>query len=388
MAREINLVPEVKEDMIKTLKLRNFIFFLCIVVSAASIGIATVTGFIAGGQGLIIDNNKEVITSLSSKINNYSDIKDFLTVKNQLGDIELLTSDRNVASRTFNILSAILPTGADTVEISELNVNLEGTLPYFAFDAQANANSEPYIDYNVLDSFKKSMQYMRYDYGNYVDRNGNAIPAYCVIDSTPDGTIFKEGNNYYGLWTIDGEGCNPSEDINPDSYQTEEYQGERVVRIWRTPRFDEWYKETATSDQPYMTLDGEIANVEHFVSACNRYKGTKDPGSGKIKWDYDNDCQLVPDTIDPETGGGIIITDSSNGRDDDEQLVLRFSAMIYFAPEVYKFTNHHMIALPPKSQHNVTDSYVQIKDMFAARAKDCAADDAACGTNNNTSENN
>ena len=36
MAREINLVPDVKGEMIKALKLRNFIFFLCIIVVAAS----------------------------------------------------------------------------------------------------------------------------------------------------------------------------------------------------------------------------------------------------------------------------------------------------------------------------------------------------------------
>ena len=38
MAREINLVPDVKNEMIKTLKLRNLIFFICIVVVAGSLG--------------------------------------------------------------------------------------------------------------------------------------------------------------------------------------------------------------------------------------------------------------------------------------------------------------------------------------------------------------
>ena len=45
--------------------------------------------------------------------------------------------------------------------------------PTFTIDAQANAGQEPYIDYRVLDAFKKSMQYMRYDYGEYVDKEGD-----------------------------------------------------------------------------------------------------------------------------------------------------------------------------------------------------------------------
>ena len=37
MAKEINLVPDIKDEFIKALKFRNFVFFLCIVVSASSL---------------------------------------------------------------------------------------------------------------------------------------------------------------------------------------------------------------------------------------------------------------------------------------------------------------------------------------------------------------
>ena len=43
MAREINLVPDIKGEMIKTLKLRNFIFFLCIVVASASVAVTVMS---------------------------------------------------------------------------------------------------------------------------------------------------------------------------------------------------------------------------------------------------------------------------------------------------------------------------------------------------------
>ena len=388
MAREINLVPDIKDEMIKTLKLRNFIFFLCIIVATASVGITLIFGLILGGQQIALESKKTTLDNLSAKLNSYSDLSDFLTIKDQLGNISSLSSNKQVLSRTFGILSAIIPTGADTITISELSVNLSSEQPTFTFDAQANAGKEPYIDYNVLDSFKKSMQYMRYDYGDYVDKDGNTIPAYCMIESGTDGATFRDTDRgIYAFWTINGEGCNPASNASDDTssnsendstsssntattYSFEEYDGQQVVRIWRTPQYDEWY------NNGYMSLDGTISNVPHFRSACITYSGDNSQNSSSPTWtDTNENCLLVPAGLD-----GIKISDSSNGRGASDKLVLRFSATISFAPEVYAFTNHHVLAVPPSRRYNVTDSYVQIQAMFGERAADCAEDDAACNT--------
>ena len=209
-------------------------------------------------------------------------------------------------------------------------------------------------------------------------------------------TLRDENNNYYAYWLIEGEGCNPSyveEDATTNSptagYELEEYNGQNVVRIWRTPQYDTWYKEEEEDGQPYMSLDGAISNVAHFESQCVTYRGTEvettvetDRGTKKttrIDWtpEYSDGCLLVPDGT-----AGINITDSSNGRGADDALVLRFSAIITLSPEIFKFTNYHLIAIPPASRYNVTDSYTQIQNIFAERASDCAAGDTAC--NNNT----
>ena len=376
--REINLVPDIKAEMIKTLKLRNFIFFLCIVVAIGSIGATVLTGLIMGGQQIALTSKQATIDNLSNKLNSYSDLNDFLTIKDQLDDISTLTENKQVLSRTFNILSALLPTGADTITISEINVKLSDNEPTFTFDAQANAGTEPYIDYNVLDSFKKSMQYLRYDYGNYVDEEGNTIPAYCMIESGSDGATFNDSSKgIYAFWTVNQEGCNPSETTK--GYSFEDYEGQQVVRIWRTPQFNEWYKDTEVEGKPYMGLDGTISGVPHFQSSCITYFGDDSQSSANPKWTESNEsCLLVPNGSD-----GINITDSSNGRDADEQLVLRFSAVISISPEAYKFSNHHLLAFGPTGRHNVTDSYVQVQAMFGARATDCPEGDPDCNSNTN-----
>ncbi len=379
MAREINLVPDIKTEMIKALKLRNLIFFVCIITAIASVVVTAIFGLIAGGQNLSLDGKKTTLASLSNKLNSYSDLSDFLTIKDQLGNLSTISSNKKVLSRTFNILATLLPTGADTITISELNVNLTGEQPTFSFDAQANAGREPFIDYNVLDSFKKSMKYMRYDYGNYVDKNGEIIPAYCMIESGEDGaTLNDSSRGLYAFWTIDAEGCNPSNDTKTSDYNTENYNGTTVVRIWRTPQYNDWYKKEEVSGQPYMNLNGEISGVEHFESACITYTGNIG-NDDKPKWIESNEsCLLVPDGDE-----GIKISDSSNGRGAGDELVLRFSATISFSPEVYSFKNSHMLAIAPTGRYNVTDSYVQIQAMFEERARDCEEGDPTCTTNTN-----
>ena len=387
MAREINLVPDIKGEMIKALKIRNLTFFICIVVGLASIATIVVFAVIAGSQRTVVNGKKGTLEALSSKIVNYGDLNKYLTVKDQLGNLATISDNKKLLSRTFGILSALLPTSGDTITISELNIDLGSDAPTISFDAQANANLPPYIDYNVLDSFKKSMQYMRYDYGSYVDKDGETIPAYCIIENGSNGAKLSDPDKgYYAYWLINGEGCNPAyseslenlqsgEDDSSSraaardtNYATESYNGQTVVRIWRTPQFNEWY---ASSN---MTLDGTITGIAHFDSQCTTYTGALSGTSSVPTWTTSNDsCTLVPDGVD-----GIKISDSSNGRGSGNELVLRFSAIISINPEVFSFKNNHVLAVGPSGRVNVTDSYVQIQNMFEERAADCEDGDAAC----------
>ena len=377
MAREINLVPDVKGEMLKALKIRNITYFVCILTVIASIAVVVVLGLIVGGQQLALEAKDSTLSKLSNKLSSYSDLDDFLTIKNQVGNIDLLSDNKKVISRTFNVLAALIPTGADTITISKLDVDLAEEQPTLSFEAQANAGKEPYIDYNVLDSFKKSMQFMYYDYGDYVDKNGEVIPAYCMIESGRDGATFNDPNKgIYALWTIDAEGCSGGEDYVYSMLDT--YEGQRVEKIWRTPQTGEWYKQDPVEGQPYMSIDGTISNVEHFDSQCVSFVGTLNSQDTAPKWSENKSCMLVP-------GGsnGMSVSDSSNGRDNDEELVLRFSATIALDAGVYDFSNRHLLMMPPSGRRNVTDSYVQIQAMFGERARDCDKNDSACTSDTN-----
>ncbi len=352
---EINLVPSVKNEMIKAMKIRNLVIFVCIMVVAASAGIVVLLAGIAGAQQVAISGQDNRIKTMSTKINNYDGMEEFLTIQGQLDGLSKIGAKKKVLSRIFNVLGVLLPKGEDKISLSELNVNLEEST--LMFEGQADAGKEPLIDYRVLESFKKGVALMSYDYGRYVDAKGNIIPARCIKEADENGSVFVENGSVYAIWQRGKKGCNTVKTKKKIPENDE-------VKIYRTPQFEEWYK------KKYLTTSGEISQVPHFKSECIRYAGVE--SGKKVKWSAENNCKLASE--------GVEIQDSSNGRDSTGNLVLRFSARIHLNPEIFLFKNKHVMAIGPAGQ-NVTDSYRQIEGMFAEKAVDCPDGDTACSNN-------
>lgn len=358
---EISLVPDIKKEAIKAQKLRNLILFVCIVVSAIAIGVVAILFGIKGGQDIALSVQEGKIKSMSEKMNSFESLGEFLTIQDELGNLSTIADNQQSASRTFEILGAVLPQGPDTVTLSEMTLTLSSDYNTLNIEGQANAGEEPFIDYRVLESFKKSIAMATYDYGNYVDKNGQDIPAMCLTERDENGNVLIENGSYYAMWRKDVKGCDPS---NPEkgASKIENRDTGKDEKIYRTPQFDDWYKNKK------ITLDGEISDVAHFKSQCKTYKGTEVGNS--VRWDTENETCLVAPY-------GLTIEESSNGRDQDDQLVLRFSGSISVDSEVFRTRNNFMMISGPTGQ-NVTDSYEQIESMFASRAKDCLGNDAAC----------
>lgn len=416
---EINLVPAIKHQMIRSMKFRNFMLFVCIVVSSVAIGVVAVLGSVVGGQSIALGGQDERLATMSSKLNNYDSLSEFLTIQSQLSGLNEIDANKKVLSRVFSILSTILPEAPDEITLSELSIDL--TSNTLVFDAQADAKVEPYIDYRVLESFKKGFSLMKYDYGRYVDANGENIPVRCIVETDQFGNMLSEDGNMYVYWLKGGKGCDPGRDDYSEEEEVEEEASEssimdviggslidtsaedfakeaeaqaafqtayaaandyekyllttellnggelknaEVVKIYRTPQFSKWY------NAGYMTLDGQIDEVPHFDSQCIVYTGVEI--DNKTRWTSENSCDLAAE--DP------VIQDSSNGRNSEERLVLRFNATLTLDENVFKFENKHVMAISPTGK-NVTDSYRQIEGMFAERAADCSDIDVVCTTN-------
>jgi len=417
---EINLVPEVKHQMIKAQKLRNLVLFICIVVSAVSLGVVAILFSIKSGQDIAMSSQDKKLEKMSAKLMGFEELGDFVTVQSQLGKLQEIADNKRVLSRVFGALGAMLPTGGDVVQLSELRVDLDAST--LRMEAQADARTAPLIDYRVLESFKKGVALTKYDYGRYVDANGNEIPTWCIDEAGDDGVAYRKGEDYYAWWDLNAEGCaalpvgsssrededeeNPvelfySKDAEVEVTETEvpedalmdagvefetdaegkitvldegvekkEVDGRTVyvvkkverVKVWRTPQFNAWHR------GGMMELNGAISGIEHFESACIKYSGTSQ-GNDATKWTSTNNCMLAPE--------GLTVSASSNGRDESNNLVLRFTASLTVEPGFFAFRNKHMMAIGPVGQ-NVTDSYIQIGGMFTQPATECAEGDKEC----------
>lgn len=422
---EISLVPEVKHQMIRVQKLRNLVLFVCIVVSVVSFGAVAVLFSIKSGQDIAMSNQDKKLETMSVKLMGFEELGDLVTVQGQLGKLQEIANNKRMLSRVFGALAAMLPTGGDVVQISELRVDLDAST--LRMEAQADARTAPLIDYRVLESFKKGVALTKYDYGRYVDAKGNEIPTWCIEEASSDGMPYRKGEDYYAWWNLNAEGCaalqvgsssREDEDetdvvelfydedaelkvsetevpedellnagvefetdaegkvtVTDDRVTETEKDGRKVyvlkkvdqVMIWRTPQFNTWHRGGK------MELNGTISGVPHFESACIKYSGTAQ-GNDAAKWTSTNDCMLAPE--------GLTVSSSSNGRDESNNLVLRFTANLTVNPEFFAFRNKHMMAIGPVGQ-NVTDSYVQIGGMFTQPATECADGDTECLNNVN-----
>lgn len=411
---EINLVPDVKLQMIRAQKMRNLVLFICIVVSAVSVGVVLVLFSIKSGQDIAMSNQDKKLATMSAKLMGYEELGDLVTIQSQLDRLNDIADNKTVLSRVFGALGVMLPTGGDLVQLSDLRVDMDTNT--LRMEAQADARVAPLIDYRVLESFKKGVALTKYDYGRYVDVNGEEIPTWCISEAD-SGNAYRTGDSYYAWWDLSADKCKAvpmgteaeddelvyskdaevevaEEEVSIESLQAEGvqvttnnegqitidaddvevrdngaggqiYVRKRVkrVKIWRTPQFTAWH------NGGLMELNGTIDGIEHFESECTGYSGTMPAGSSVARWSSTNTCMLAPE--------GLTVISSSNGRDDSDNLVLKFTASATVDEEFFAFRNKHMMAIGPVGQ-NVTDSYVQIGGMFTQEARECAEDDTEC----------
>ena len=84
---EINLVPDVKLQMIKMQKVRNLVLFICLIIIAALAGVLLVLGSIKGGQDIAMHNQDSRLSKMSETVMNYEGLNEFLTIQDQLDKI-------------------------------------------------------------------------------------------------------------------------------------------------------------------------------------------------------------------------------------------------------------------------------------------------------------
>ena len=124
---EINLIPDVKQELIKAQRVRSTVVSTAItigVIAVAAVAILAVYVFtVQTVRGSLADND---IKTESNKLIAVEDLSKTLTIQNQLTKISALNGDKKIDSRVFDMLLAILPPAPNEIQISGLTVDASG----------------------------------------------------------------------------------------------------------------------------------------------------------------------------------------------------------------------------------------------------------------------
>jgi hypothetical protein len=154
---EINLVPDVKQELINAQRVRTNVVSLSILVGIAAIGVVVVLAiWVVGVQtarGYVYD---KTIAEESEKLSKVPDISNTLTIQNQLLHLSAMHNEKSVDSRIFDVLTTINPPAPNNVVIS--NLVLDSATKTIKIEAQAQST------YTGLEVFKKTINATKFEF--------------------------------------------------------------------------------------------------------------------------------------------------------------------------------------------------------------------------------
>jgi len=158
---EINLIPDVKQELIRARRARSAVVSGAIITSVIAVAVVAVLAIyvyaVQTVRGVVVD---DAIKSGSSKLSSVEDLSKMLTIQNQLTKMSALNDEKSIDSRVFDLLAAVIPPAPNSVKISKATVNatdktlvLEGQTPaYPALETFRKTIDAAYVQYKDSDS--------------------------------------------------------------------------------------------------------------------------------------------------------------------------------------------------------------------------------------------
>lgn len=122
---EINLLPNVKRELLKTRAMRNRVISISFLVGGASIVAVVVLALILGSQIAAEAVQSGVIKDRNDKLMEVEDLNKVVTIQNQLTKINEQHSRKKINSRIFDVVTAVNPVAPNNVSFSDIKVNPE-----------------------------------------------------------------------------------------------------------------------------------------------------------------------------------------------------------------------------------------------------------------------
>ena len=153
---EINLIPDVKQELLKAQRTRGTVIYASIVtciVAAALVAILAV--YVYGIQFARDIFANDAIKTGSEKLLKVEDLSKVLTIQNQINRINELNGTKQTDSRLFDMLAAVIPPEPNGIQVSSLTLDTE--LKTFTLEGQTRA-------YDSMEVFKKTLDSSMIEY--------------------------------------------------------------------------------------------------------------------------------------------------------------------------------------------------------------------------------
>ena len=120
---EINLLPNVKRELLKTRVMRNRVISISFLVGGVSIAAVVVLALIFGSQIAAEAVQNGVIKDRNDKLMAVEDLNKVVTIQHQLTKINEQHSGKKINSRIFDVVTAVNPVAPNNVSFSDIKVN-------------------------------------------------------------------------------------------------------------------------------------------------------------------------------------------------------------------------------------------------------------------------
>lgn len=178
---EVNLIPEVKLELLRTRRRQRLVISGSVVLAIASVAIVTLLSVYAFGVQTVANSLADnSVNEQAKKLESITDLSQSLTLQAQLSKLNEVENGKLITSRLFDVLTVAIPEGANEVKISKLSFNSEENI--IEIEAEA-ANG-----YEAMEVFKKTLAQTTFHY----DVDGTAADPVSVAYD------ISEGERSYG----------------------------------------------------------------------------------------------------------------------------------------------------------------------------------------------
>jgi hypothetical protein len=159
---EINLVPDVKQELIRAQRVRSTVIGGSIVAGVISLVVVVLLSiYVFGVQSIRGAVSDSAITKGNEELTSVEDLSKILTIQNQLTKISDLNNGKSMTSRVFYLMGNLIPPAPNNIQLSNLIIDTESKK--MTLEGQA-ANS-----YAAVEVFKKTIEGARIVFTNESD---------------------------------------------------------------------------------------------------------------------------------------------------------------------------------------------------------------------------